>query len=83
MRPAKWTIDLKTQPLDPQGASQEARWLRLGDDALANTRTNEAIEASEPRITPGIRALTKLERATQEVRDALRKYGEKNTHPKW
>jgi hypothetical protein len=83
MRPAKWTIGLKTQPLDPKGARQEARWLQLGDDALANSRAPETTETSEQQIRPGIRALTKLERATQEVRDALRKYQEKNKHPHW
>jgi hypothetical protein len=68
-----WMIVLKIKPLDPEAAEQEARWLRLGDDALANHHSQE-VENRE--MAPGRRALRELERATHDSQEALEKYRE-------
>ena len=77
MLPRKWTIGLRTAPADAGTAEREARWLKLGDNALSNEACQEPAEAT---IAPGVRALRTLERATLELRHALEKYRAKERH---
>jgi len=73
MTGSRWAIVLKTKPIDPGTAEQEARWLRLGDDALSN---HPAPALERGQIAPGLRALRRLERVTHESQQALEKYRE-------
>jgi len=76
MTGSRWAVVLKTKPIDPETAEQEARWLRLGDDALSNHPSQEL----EPRqIAPGLRALRRLERVTHESQQSLEKYRDEET----
>ena len=73
MAGSRWAIVLKTKPIDPETAEHEARWLRLGDDALSNHPTQEL---ERRQIAPGLRALRRLEQVTHESQQALEKYRE-------
>jgi hypothetical protein len=72
VRIPKWIVVVKTEPIDPDSAREEARWLKLGDDALSNQSSQELGNGRD--MTLGIRALRKLEQATQNLEQALNKY---------
>jgi hypothetical protein len=75
----EWIIGMRTTPVDAQGAREEARWLKLADDALSQRHQ----DAAEHLMTPGLRALKKLERATLELEHALLKYRGSRRRRSW
>jgi hypothetical protein len=73
MHPQRWTVVAKTSPLDPETAREQERWLKLGDDALSNRKTNDNNQSFH-LLHPGERARTQLKAVARELQNTLRKY---------
>jgi hypothetical protein len=73
MHSPRWTVVAKTSPLDPEAAREQARWLKLGDDALSNRKSNDNNQSFH-LLHPGERARTQLKTVARELQNTLRKY---------
>ncbi len=71
MRSHRWNIVANTTPADEKTAREQARWLKLGDDALQN---RPQPHSAEPAINPGKQAVKRLERVRRELQKALQDY---------
>lgn len=81
MRTAKWTVVAKTTPMDAQAAQEQARWLKLGDDALLNRTNNTDESVLGNLLRPGVRALGQFEAIARELQRTVRKYRKRLRHP--
>ena len=73
MKLPKWIVVAQTAAMDSQDARNEERWLKLGDDALANRKSpNE--QNHYHALEPGLRARKQLDEVARELQSSLRKY---------
>jgi hypothetical protein len=73
MRMPKWIVVAQTSAKGTQDARDEERWLKLGDEALANRKSSDE-QKHYNLLAPGSRAKQQLNQVARELQDRLRKY---------